>query len=215
MRHTCLLLWILAFWQVPFPAPAADASKDDDAYAPHTPTLIFYLSEMTDQRDADALQASLQKLKSVRKINLNLARGYAQVRFDSHVVSYHQVAQAIADAGTALGRKFDPRLKVQVPAYSATGNALRVDAVFAGKRLNQRVRIEPLDKAKGEFLVHFLPLQIDPSVAGPQGFNGGHLNHPIHDAPPRGLGLQFSYAAEDGAGFPASSGGLRPERRMP
>lgn len=197
MRPTWLLLWILAVWQGPFPAPAADAAKDDDAYAPHTPTLIFYLSEVTSQQDADAIQASLQKLKSVRKINLNLERSYAQVRFDSHVVSYHQVAQAIADAGTALGRKFDPRLKVQVPAYAADGNAAKVDAVFAGKRLNQRVRIVPLDKARGEFHVHFLPLQLDPGEVGPQGFNGGHLNHPIHDAPPRGLGLQFIYAAED------------------
>ena len=199
LRHTWLLLWILAVWQVPFPAPSAEAAKDDEAYAPHTPTLIFYLSEMTKQEDADAIQASLQKLKSIRKINLNLARGYAQVRFDSHVVSYHQVAQAIVDAGTALGRKFDPRLKIQVPAYAADGNAAKVDAVFAGKRLNQRVHIEPLDKAKGEFLVHFLPLQIEPAETGPQGFNGGHLNHPIHDPSPRGLGLTCIYSSDDEA----------------
>ena len=197
MRNTCLLLWIVAVWQGPSSTTAADVAKDDEAYAPHTPTLIFYLSEMTKQQEADAIQTSLQKLKSVRKINLNLARGYAQVRFDSHVVSYHQVAQAIADAGTALGRKFDPRLKIQVPAYAIDGNAARVDAVFAGKRLNQRVHIVPLDKAKGEFLVHFLSLETEPGETGPQGFNGGHLNHPIHDAPPRGLGLQFIYAAED------------------
>jgi len=202
MRYTWLLLWALSLWQVPVQAPAADVAIDDDAYAPHTPTLIFYLSEMTSQQDADAIQASLQKLKSIRKINLNLARGYAQVRFDSHVVSYHQVAQTIADAGTALGRNLDPRLKVQVPAYAADGNAARVDAVFAKKRLNQRVRIEPLDKTKGEFLIHFLPLEIDPALDGPQGFNGGHLNHPIHDAPPRGLGLQFIYCAEDVAAMP-------------
>ncbi len=203
LRHTWLLLWILALWQIPSPAPAADAAKNDEAYAPHTPTLIFYLSELKNQQDSDAIQASLQKLKSIRKVNLSLARGYAQVRFDSHVVSYHQVAQAIADAGTALGRKFDPRLKVQVPTYSAESNAARVDAVFAGKRLNQRVHIVPLDKTKGEFLIHFLPLEIDPAVAGPQGFNGGHLNHPIHDAPPRGLGLQFSYVAEDDTNAPS------------
>jgi hypothetical protein len=133
----------------------------------------------------------------VRKISVNIARGFAQVRFDSHIVSYHQVAQAIADAGTAAGKKLDPRLKIRAPEYAQGGNAAKVDAVFAGKRLNQRVRIEPLDKAKGEFLVHFLPLQLDPAESGPQGFNGGHLNHPIHDAPPRGLGLQFSYEADD------------------
>ena len=53
----------------------------------------------------------------------------------------------------------------------------------------QRVRIEPLDKSKGEFIVHFLPLELEPGESGPQGFNGGHLNHPIHDPVPRaGLG---------------------------
>ena len=178
---------------------AADAK--DDAYAPHTPTLIFYLSNVASTKDADAIRASVEKLASVRKVSINTARGWAQVRFDSHVVSYHQVAQAIADAGAALGKKLDPRLKIRVPEYAQAGNAAKVDAVFAGKRLNQRVRIEPLDRTKGEFLVHFLPLKLDPSETGPQGFNGGHINHPIHDAPPRGLGLTCIYAADDdGAG---------------
>lgn len=176
---------------------AAPAAKDDEAYAPHTPTLIYYLSGSIEKKDEDAIRTSVQKLKSVRKVVVNMARGYAQVRFDSHVVSYHQVAQAILDAGEGVGKKFDPRLKVRAPEYAEGGNAAKIDAVFAGKRLNQRVHIEPLDKTKGEFLVHFLPLKLDPSDTSPQGFNGGHLNHPIHDAPPRGLGLQFSYTADE------------------
>jgi len=45
MRHAWLLLCILAVWQAPFLAPAADAPKDDEAYAPHTPTLIKYSEE--------------------------------------------------------------------------------------------------------------------------------------------------------------------------
>lgn len=139
----------------------------------------------------------------MRKVSVDTAHGFAEVRFDSHVVSYHQVAQAIADAGSAVGKQFDPRLKIQVPAYAQTGNAAKVDAIFAGKRLNQRVRVEPLDKSKGEFLVHFLPLQFDPAGSGPQGFNGGHLHHPINDPPPRGLGLEMSYETpEDGVSNP-------------
>jgi copper chaperone CopZ len=183
---------------------AADVAKDDEGYRPHTPTLVYYLSNITGQPDADAILAVVQKLPSVRKVNVNLARGYAQVRFDSHVVSYHQVAQAIADAGTKVGKKFEPRLKIRVPEYSQGENATKVDAVFAGKRLNQRVRIEPLDKRKGDFFVHLLPLKVDPAETGPQGFNGGHLNHPLHDPPPRGLGLTCIYAAEDD-GNPADS----------
>ena len=172
---------------------AADSPRDDEAYAPHTPTLIFHLTNAADQKDADIIRASVQKLPSVKKVNVDTARGFAQVRFDSHVISYHQVAQAIADAGKISGKNYDPSLKVRAPEYAEAGNATKVDAVFAGKRLNQRVRIEPLDKSKGVFLLHFLPLALDPATTGPQGFNGGHLNHPIHDTPPRGLGLQFSY----------------------
>jgi copper chaperone CopZ len=183
---------------------AADAPKDDEGYRPHTPTLIYYLSDLADEKDAETIVATVQKLPSVRKVNVNLARGYAQVRFDSHVVSYHQVGQAIADAGTKVGKKFEPRLKIRVPEYSQGENAGKVDAVLAGKRLNQRVRIEPIDKTKGEFFVYLLPLQLDPDMTGPQGFNGGHLNHPLHDPPPRGLGLTCIYAAEDD-GIPASS----------
>ena len=196
---------------------ADDTPKDDDAYAPHTPTLNFYLTGASDAKDADTIRASVQKLASVRKVNVNTARGYAQVRFDSHIVSYHQVAQAIADAGTVAGKKYDPRLKVRAPEYAQAGNAAKVDAVFAGKRLNQRVTVKPLDKSKGEFLVHFLPLELDLAETGPQGFNGGHLNHPIHDAPPRGLGLQFSYASDDNepVASPSPPTSTAPSRKPP
>jgi hypothetical protein len=174
---------------------AADAAKDDDAYRPHTPSLTYHLTQADDAADTDAIRTSVQKLASVCKIAF--APGSVQVRFDSHVVSYHQVAQAIAEAGAARGKLFDPRLKILVPDYAQGNNPAKVDAVFAGKRLNQRVHIESLDKAKGEFLVHFLPLKLDPAVSGPQGFNGGHLHHPISDPPPRGLGLTCDYESSD------------------
>ena len=173
------------------------AKKPAGSDPPHTPTLIFYLSEVAGEKDADAIRASVQSLKSVLKVNVNTAGGFVQVQFDSHVVSYHQVAQAIADAGVALGRKYDPRLKVTVPEYAQGDNAAKVDAIFAGKRLNQRVKIEAVDKTKGTFLVRFLPLKLDPADSSPQGFNGGHLNHPIHDSPPGGLGLTCIYASQN------------------
>jgi hypothetical protein len=170
---------------------------DEDEYWPHTPTLIVYLSDIADQEDADAIVTSVRKLPSVLKVNVHIARAYAQVRFDSHVVSYHQVGQAVADAGDAVGKKFAPRLKIRIPEYSQDDNAVKVDKVLAGKRLNQRVRIAPVDKTKGEFFIYLLPLEVDRSVTGPQGFNGGHLNHPLHDPPPRGLGLTCIYLADD------------------
>jgi copper chaperone CopZ len=181
---------------------AADTDKGDEIRQPHTPTLVFYLSGADGLKDADALRASIEKLPgaSVREVNTN--RSYVRVRFDSHVVSYHQVAQAIANAGTALGKRYQPFAIFIVNDYARTNNAAAVDAIFAGKRLNTRVHVTPFDKAKGKFLVHFLPLKLDPSATAPQGFNGGHLHHPVSDPPRRGLGLFSDYASDDDPSVP-------------
>jgi copper chaperone CopZ len=198
MNYMKLSLVLLAYAALIAGDPSCAAeTADDETYRPHTPTLIYYLSAVADQTDADTIVRSVKKLPSVRKADVNIGRAYVQVRFDSHVVSYHQVGQAIADAGAVVGKKFEPRLRIRIAEYSQGENAAKVDAVLAGKRLNQRVRIEPLDKAKGEFLVYLLPLEIDSATTGPQGFNGGHLNHPLHDPPPRGLGLTCTYLAND------------------
>lgn len=171
--------------------------KPADAPPPHTPTLIFYLSGATTPQDQDAIAASIGKLSSASLVDFNPKRSYVRIRFDSHVVSYHQVAQAIADAGGTLKKNYDPYLIFCVPDYSKANNAASVDAIFAGKRLNTRVHVTALDKAKGLFVIHFLPLKIDSGDSSPQGFNGGHLHHPISDPAPRGLGLASSYASDD------------------
>ncbi len=188
-----ILLPVLATLIVAVAAGGADQPK---AKRPHPVPLAFYLTGADGAGDEAAITAELKKVKSVSTVTLNLKGGHVRVVFDSHIVSYHQVAQAIADAGRQTKKQYDPRLKMRVPEYPVGDNAAKVDALLAGKRLNQRVRIEPLDKARGEFLIHFRPLEIDPAEKGPQGFNGGHLNHPIHDPPPRGLGLTCIYATE-------------------
>jgi hypothetical protein len=109
---------------------AADSPKDA-APPPHTPTLIFYLAGVTDHADVDALGVSVLKVKSATIVEVNTARGYARVRFDSHVVSYHQVAQAIADAGETLKKHYDPYLVFFVTEYAQKDNASDVDSIFA------------------------------------------------------------------------------------
>jgi copper chaperone CopZ len=163
---------------------------------PHTPTLVFYLTGLQGKPDVAAIGSEIQKLKSATVIEVNTDLGYARIRFDSHVVSYHQVAQAVVDAGKTLKKVYNPYLIFTVPDYGKADNAAKVDRIFAGKRLNQRVHVTPLDKGKGIFAVHFLPLTVDPSDASPQGFNGGHLHHPISDPTPRGLGLPSGYASD-------------------
>ena len=163
----------------------------------HPPvTVSFYLTGVEKEKQQEAIRDSLAKLKTASALDFGSRGEYVTVQFDSHVVSYHQIAQAIADAGTQDGKQYDPRVKVRIPEYSQADHAAKVDAIFAGKRLNQRVRIASVDKTRGEFLVRFLPLVADQADTAPQGFNGGHLHHPIHDPPPRGLGLDFRYVTE-------------------
>jgi hypothetical protein len=195
-----LLVFSCALWSL-MAADAATKSNETAAtaetYAPHTPTLIFYLTEFSGQQDVNAVRNSVQKLQGATTLTANTNRSYVRIRFDSHVVSYHQVAQAIGDAGKTLGKSYDPYLVFSISEYARLNNTAKVDAIFAGKRLNTRVTVKPLDKIKGEFSVHFLPLKVDPKVTAPQGFNGGHLHHPISDPPPRGLGLTSDYMAVD------------------
>ncbi len=175
-------------------SPTKSATADlPEVRQPHTPTLVFYLTGVNGQKDADAIRNSVQKLKSASTVAVNTNQSYACIRFDSHVVSYHQVAQSVTDAGDALGKKYDPYLEFSVPQYSVSNNAAKVDAIFAGKRLNTRVKVSPLDKSAGKFAIHFQSLTIVTNESSPQGFNGGHLHHPISDPPPRGLGLTSAY----------------------
>jgi hypothetical protein len=197
VRVTALIAMILLSFICMPNGLAADKDTPDPPYKPHTPTLIFYLSGADAKKDADAIRIFVGKLKSATTQDVNATRSYARIRFDSHIVSYHQVAQAIIDAGKSLGKTYDPYLVFSVPAYSLADNAAKVDAIFAGKRLNSRVHIKSIDKTKGLFSIHFLPLEADADQTAPQGFNGGHLHHPISDPPPHGLGLPSTYAATD------------------
>ncbi len=184
-------------------ARAAESSADaSEPTAPHTPTLIFYLTGAHSASDVTAIRAAVQKLKTAGTLEVNTNCSFVRVRFDSHVVSYHQVAQAITDAGDSLGKKYDPFLVFAVNNYARSNNPARVNAIFAGKRLNTRVKVTLLDGSKGTFAVHFLPLSASPGETTLPGFNGGHLHHPISDPPPRGLGLVSSYAADDDPSIP-------------
>lgn len=192
--------WLLVFTSVGWLASSACGAEDQpaaQAKAPHPVRATFYLSDVQGEEDVAAITASVKKAASVTAVHVSTEAEFVIVAFDSHVASYHQIAQAIADAGDASGKTYDPQLVINVPEYSQGDNARKLDAIFESKPMTERVNIVPVDKAKGQFAVHFQPLTVDPGAAGPQGFNLGHLFHPIHDAPPKGLGLKFSVLREE------------------
>jgi hypothetical protein len=197
-------LWITALALIS--AGFVHADNGDGTKVPtkpgHRVRLIYYLSGVEGQKEADAIVLSVKVLKTVTTASVDTGRGCLKVSFDSHDLSYHQVAQAIADAGAQFGKKYDPRVVISVPDYAKPDITPKIKAIFANGQLKPWIWIEAIDESKGVFFVHFLPLKPDPARTGTQGFNGGDLTHPIHMVPPTGLALPFKYSSEDSPEIP-------------
>jgi len=168
----------------------------------HRVRLIYYLSGVAGPKEADAIVQGVKQLKTVTTASVDTDRGFLKISFDSQELSYHQVAQAINDAGDGFGKKYDPRVVISVPDYAKPDVKPKIDAILGDEKLKPLIRIEAIDEAKGIFFVHFLPLKLDPAKTGTQGFNGGALTHPIHMVPPTGLALPFRYYNDDSPEIP-------------
>lgn len=171
-------------------APALRAANP-----PAAETLTFQVAGVECGSCVFVVQQSLSEVPSVRDVAVvQVIDSYANVTFDPQVVSAHQIAQAVYDAIPLHGQPYEPTLVVRVPDYAKPGNAAKVDAVFA--RWKQWVRFVPADKAKGEFVVHFEPLQADKTRKGPQGWTLQHLARALQGPAPEGLGLAFQVVRE-------------------
>lgn len=159
-------------------------------------TMTFYIANVQNDRDVAAIKDSLQRVKSVTDVvGLTASSGWANISWDAHVKGTQELAQAIADAKPSGSVKFEPTMKLRVPDYAKGDNAAKIDAIFA--RNDHFVTVEALNRETGVFLIRFLPLKPDPASLGkPQGWSGKFFNHPIHDAPPAGLGLAVSFVRE-------------------
>lgn len=172
----------------------------------HKVHIIYYVTGLGEQSEPEAIVQSVKKLETVSSVGVNTDRGYVKVVFDSHQLSYHQVAQAIMDAGAQFGKDYDPRVVISVPDYPRKDVTPKINAVFANPKFKQWIKIEAIDSEKGLFFVHFLPLK-DLTLrdgARTPGFNGGYLTHPIHLAPPEGMALRFKYFSDDSPEIPVA-----------
>jgi copper chaperone CopZ len=189
MKNSLLSLCIIT--ALVFTASAAEKA----AYKPAFTTQTFFVANVECDNCVANITESLKKVKTVTKVEkLTPTSGYVNVSFDAHTDSFQQIAQAIADATPAKGKKYAATMKLRIPDYAKGDNAAKVDAIFAKSK--DFVKVEATDKEKGEFVMCFLPLTVDPKKTGPQGWNGGRFGHPIHDAPPKGLGLAISFVRE-------------------
>ncbi len=159
-------------------------------------TMTFYIANVQNDNDVAAIKDSLQQVKSVTDVaGLTASSGWAVISWNAHANGAQELAQAIADAKPSGSTMFEPTMKLRVPDYAKGDNAAKVDTVFANYA--HFVKVEPLDRETGMFVIRFLPLKPDPATLGkPQGWSAKYFNHPIHDAPPAGLGLAIGFLRE-------------------
>jgi len=161
----------------------AAEKKAKGVLAPHPISKTFYVAGVNSAQQIDAINDAVAKLPSVTAVKeLTPTSGYVRVDFDTHKIASHLVAQTIMDQGP-----FTVTLKFEIPEYA--NNCAKIDALFARLLKERQVKIDTVDATKGQFVLTYLPIKPDASDPRKVGFNPGHLGHPIHDAPPAGMGL--------------------------
>lgn len=131
-------------------------------------TRTFYVSGIECGSCVYMVQQSVAGIKGVGDVTvMQTIDNFANVTFDPSVVSDQQIAQAVREAYPLHGTPYLATLKLHVTDYAK--NAAKVDGLFAVWK--DSLKMEVIDKAKGDLVVHFLPLEADKKKAGPQGWN--------------------------------------------
>jgi len=179
---------------------AAEKKAAKGVLEPHPISKTFYVSGVNNAEQIAAINSAVGKLPSVTAVKeLTPTSGYVRVDFDTHKIASHLVAQTIMDQGA-----FTVTLKFEIPEYAA--NAAKIDALFAKLLTERKVKIEPVDREKGQFVLTYLPITPDPADPRKVGFNPGHLGHPLHDDPPAGMGLTLRMTEAPRTDAPAAKG---------
>lgn len=195
LLSACALLGAFAFHTVAAEKPVSAAV---------TPvTLTFYVAGMECAACTDFVNQSVFQVKGVKDVQ-PWELGVLNISYDAEAATAHQVAQAVTEAVYLHGRPYEATLRFRVPDYARDGNAARVDAIFAAQK--DWVKIETLDKDKGEFAVHFLPLKPDQRKGGAQGWSPDRLTRALRHPAPQGLGLAVAMVKE-GQPEPAPTAG--------
>ncbi len=119
--------------------PQGEAQKKKKSGSRPPVRLTYHVAAIADAADRDRLRLALLQVKSLNLVLVGARGDQSTVQFDSHVVSYHQVAQAITNAGARVGKQYAPYLKLRVPEYAAGRQRRKGGCGFRRQRLNQRV----------------------------------------------------------------------------
>lgn len=155
-------------------------------------TLTFFLGGVECPSCMYSVWQSLNEVKGIADAEMQQRiDSFANVTFDPAVISAHQIAHAVSGAFALHGRPYEAMLRLRVPDYARKGNAPRLDAVFA--RNKEWLEVETVDKAKGEFVLHFRPLKPAEAKKGPQGWSQAAFLAEVRSPAPKGLGLALEF----------------------
>lgn len=119
-------------------------------------TASFAVGHVQCGRCAKAVSESLKGTKGVAEVKgLSAKNPSVKVTFDPAVVSFQQVALAVAAANPVHGTQYDATMSVTIPDYSK--NADKINAAFAKDK--DAVKVDVVDKDKGLLAIHFLELK--------------------------------------------------------
>jgi len=158
-------------------------------HAGESVTRTFYVTGVECGSCVYAVQQSVGETKGVSDVAVvQVIDSFANVTFDPQVVSEHQIAQAVREAYPLHGMPYLATLKLRLPEYAK--HSAKADAVLG--RWKDWITVKPVDQAKGEFEIHFLPLKADEKKAGPQGWSLAEFSAALKT----GLGLAFTLESE-------------------
>jgi copper chaperone CopZ len=175
---------------------SAGVSAADKAGAKAEPvTMTFFVAGIECAACVEVVRQSVAEVKGVTNVAMEQRLdSVANVTFDPAEASAHQIAQAVTDAVQLHGQPYQAWMQLRIPDYAKPGNAARVDAVLA--RMKPWVDVVLVDKATGEFMVHFEPLKADETQSGPRGWSPEQLGRELQRPLPEGPGLVCSWVME-------------------
>jgi copper chaperone CopZ len=161
------------------------------AEKPKSAQVVFDVAGLECPACVYSVYQSIKEAKGVSDVDvIQTTDGYAKVTYDPQIISEQQVAQALREAYPLHGTPYLIGLRLRVPDFAKPGFAAKVDAVFTA--WTKWLEVKPLDPAKGEFRIHFKPLESDGKTVGPKGWNLAQLTKALTGPAPEGLGLEVT-----------------------
>lgn len=130
------------------------------------------------------VEYSLRETKGVAAVEVTQGmESHAKITYNPRLVGEHKIAQAVREATPLHGEPYTARLKLRIQGYAEQADT--VHALF--QRWQDSVRVDVLNREKGELLVSFLPLKKAPAPDASTGWTLDLWAKAASDVTPRAI----------------------------